>query len=87
MLTAGDDLAGLSTSAKQQEGIQGNGPSIESVPFSSAVLRSLHGDARYRPTVVPHAPAAGLLQEHEGPAAGFGERAGADRTSPSGGQG
>ncbi len=33
----------------------------------------LHGDARHRPTVVPHAPAACMLHEHEGPAAGFDE--------------
>jgi hypothetical protein len=41
--------------------------------LSSAALSSMHGDSRHRPTVVPHTPAACLLQEHEGPAAGFGE--------------
>ena len=38
-----------------------------------SISASLHGDVRHRPTVVPHAPAACMLHEHEGPTAGFDE--------------
>ena len=38
-----------------------------------SISASLHGDVRHRPTVVPHAPAACMLLEHEGPTAGFDE--------------